>query len=132
MMGAVLLDSSVLIDYLRGRPRARERILRLKASHDDLYVCAVNVEEVTRGIRAGEDEQFLALLKGLLVAPLEVPEGRLAGYWKRTLGRGGRTISQSDALVAAAAAGVDARLVTGNPKDFPMKALTVEHWPVGE
>jgi len=131
-MGAVLLDTSVLIDYLRGRPQARERIARLKTSQDDAYVCAVNVEEVTRGIRVGEDDAVLALLDGLLVAPLGVPEGRLAGYWKRTLSRRGRTISQSDALVAAAAAGIEARLATGNPKDFPMHGLMVEHWPVGE
>jgi predicted nucleic acid-binding protein len=35
-------------------------------------------------------------------------------------------------LIAAAAAGVGARLITGNPKDFPMDEITVEHWPVGE
>jgi hypothetical protein len=26
---------------------------------------------------------------------------------------------------------VRSRLVTGNPKDFPMPELEVEHWPVG-
>jgi hypothetical protein len=35
-------------------------------------------------------------------------------------------------LIAAAAAGIDARLATGNPKDFPMRGLAVEHWPAGE
>jgi hypothetical protein len=29
------------------------------------------------------------------------------------------------------AAGVGSRLVTGNPEDFPMRELDVEHWPVG-
>ena len=131
-MGAVLLDSSVLIDFLRGRPGARERMRTLKTGGEDLFVCAVNVEEVTRGMHAGEDDDFLELLDGLLEAPLGVPEGRLAGFWKRMFARQGRTISQSDALVAAAAAGINARLATGNPKDFPMSGLTVEHWPVGE
>jgi predicted nucleic acid-binding protein len=131
-MGAVLLDTTVLIDCLRGRPRARERVRRLRRAGDDPYVCAVSVEEVTRGLRPGEDEHLLELLDGLLVAPLGIPEGRLAGFWKRTLAGRGRTISQSDALVAAAAAGVDARLATGNAKDFPMKGLQVEHWPSGE
>ena len=27
--------------------------------------------------------------------------------------------------------GVGSRLVTGNPKDVPMRELDVEHWPVG-
>lgn len=131
-MGAALLDTSVLIDCLRGRPKTIDRLLRLGASDDDAYVCAITVEEVTRGIRPREDEAFLELLSGLLVAPLGTPEGRLAGFWKRSFARRGVTVSQSDALVAAAAAGVNARLVTGNPKDFPMRGLVVEHWPVGE
>lgn len=33
--------------------------------------------------------------------------------------------------LAAAALGIGARLVTGNPKDFPMKELEVEPWPAG-
>ncbi len=43
----------------------------------------------------------------------------------------GRTLSQADCLVAAAAVGVGARLATGNPQDFPMTELAVDHWPVG-
>jgi len=131
-MGNVLIDTSVVIDCLRGRQGARNRMMSLKAAGDDAYVCAVTIEEATRGLRAGEDDDFLALLEGFLVAPLGVPEGRLAGFWKRTLSRRGRTISQSDALIAAAAAGIGGRLATGNPKDFPMTSLVIEHWPAGE
>jgi hypothetical protein len=35
-------------------------------------------------------------------------------------------------LVAATAWVHDARLCTGNPGDFPMPDLMLEHWPVGE
>ena len=61
-----------------------------------------------------------------------MPEGRLAGWWRRTHRGRGRTLSQADALIAAATVGVGARLATGNPKDFPIPGLIVEHWPVGE
>jgi hypothetical protein len=131
-MAAVLLDSSVVIDLLRGRPGATARLRALRLAGDDPYVCAITVEEITRGLRPREDDAFVELLEGLLPAPLGVPEGRLAGFWKRTLAKRGRTISQSDALIAAAAVGVGARLATGNPRDFPMKGLVVEHWPAGE
>ncbi len=131
-MGAVLLDTTVVIDYLRGRPAAGQRLRTLREQGDDAYVCAITVEEVTRGIRPAEDDAFVEFLDGMLVAPLGIPEGRLAGYWKRSYGKRGQTLSQSDALVAAAAAGVNARLATGNPRHFPMKGPPVEHWPVGE
>ncbi len=36
-----------------------------------------------------------------------------------------------DAVIAASAQHVGARLATGNPSDFPMDEITVEHWPVG-
>ena len=44
----------------------------------------------------------------------------------------GVTLYQSDCLVAATAWVNDGALATGNPKDFPMRELTVEHWPVGQ
>jgi predicted nucleic acid-binding protein len=132
-MARVLLDTTVVVDCLRGRRGAVSEVRLLKLRGDDPFICAVTVEEVTRGIRPNEDAAFVSFLQGLLVAPLGMPEGRLAGYWKRSLAKRGRTISQSDALIAAAAVGVEARLATGNPKDFvKIKGLTVEHWPVGE
>ncbi|HEX9375387.1 MAG TPA: type II toxin-antitoxin system VapC family toxin [Actinomycetota bacterium] len=131
-MSAILLDTTVLIDYLRGRHGTRRRLAELWSRGDDAYVCAVSIEEVTRGIRRGEDEELLTLLGGLIEAPLGVPEGRLAGWWRRTLAKRGRTLSQSDALIAAAAVGVRARIATGNAGDFRLPAVTVEHWPVGE
>lgn len=130
-MGAVLLDTTVLIDVLRGR-RAAERVLELRRQGDTPFVCAVNVEEVFRGLRGGEERRAGRLFAGLRVAPLGDDEGRRAGVWRRDHATRGRTLSQADCLIAAAAHAIGARLATGNPKDYPMKELTVEHWPAGE
>ena len=131
-MGAVVLDTTVLIDYLRGRPRTVARLMGLESIGDQPYVCAISVEEVTRGLRPVEDDTFVDLLEGVRVAPLGVPEGRLAGYWRRTMSKRGRTVLRADALIAAAAVGVGARVATGNPRDFAFPGVAVEHWPVGE
>jgi predicted nucleic acid-binding protein len=131
-MAAVLLDSTVVIDVLKDRPSTVARFLALEPAGDIPHVCAVTVEEVTSGLHANERERASALFAGLSVAPLGMAEGRLAGWWRRRYRGRGRTLSQSDALIAAAAAGASARLATGNPKDFPMSEITVEHWPVGE
>jgi predicted nucleic acid-binding protein len=129
---ALLLDTTVLIDSLRGRPAA-ERLHALKAeAADPPWVCAVNVEEVFRGTFPDEDGVVLKFLGSLLLAPLGRTEGERAGRWRRDFARRGVTLSQADCLIAAAAVGVGARLATGNPTDFPMSELKVEHWPVGQ
>lgn len=129
-MAAVLLDTTVLIDALRGRPAAG-RVRGLRRAGDTPFVCAVNVDEVLRGLRHGEEDGARRLLTGLRLAPLGREEGWRAGRWRRDLAAAGQTLSQADCLVAAAAVGVGARLATGNPQDFPMAELAVEHWPVG-
>jgi predicted nucleic acid-binding protein len=129
-MGAVLLDTTVLIDALRGRGAA-DRLRDLRRAGDTPFVCAVNVDEIVRGLRHGEEDGAHRLLTGLRIAPLGREEGWRAGHWRRELAASGRTLSQADCLVAAAAVGVGARLATGNPADFPMPELAVDHWPVG-
>ncbi len=129
-MAAVLLDTTVLIDALRGRPAAA-RIRRLRGTRDLLYVCAVNIEEVVRGINPAEKGSVARLLNGLRIAPLGRAAGERAGEWRRAYAVRGVSLSQADCLVAAAAVGVGARLATGNPKDFPMPDLLVEVWLPG-
>jgi predicted nucleic acid-binding protein len=130
-VAASLLDTTVLIDALRGRPAAN-RIKRLRAAGEAVpYVCAINVEELARGLRSGEEKALGRLLDGVRLAPLTREDAERAGRWRRDFAAQGVTLSQADCLIAAAAAGVGARLVTGNPKHFPMHEVTVEHWPVG-
>ena len=130
-MAAVLLDTTVLIDVLRGRS-AVERVRGLRASGDVACVSAINVEEVVRGLRPDEEEPARRLFAGLHLVPLGEQEGWQAGEWRREYANRGSTLAQADCLVAAAALSHGARLATGNPKDFPMEGLAVEHWPAGE
>lgn len=129
-MSGLLLDTTVLIDALRGRA-AGERLAALRGEGPPPYVCAVNVEEVWRGARPGEKAAVGRLLGALRIAPLGRAEGERAGRWRAQFAARGTTLAQADCLIAAAAHGVGARLATGNPKDFPMPELAVEHWPVG-
>ncbi|SRR6266542_2804095 len=129
-MGAVLLDTTVLIDALRGRP-AGDRVRGLRRAGDVPFVCAINVEELIRGMGVGEEPTIARLLNGLRLAPLGRRQGELAGRWRRTFAATGISLGQADCLVAAAADGVGARLATGNPNDYPMQEIAVEVWPVG-
>jgi len=129
-MARLLLDSTVLIDALRGRGAA-ERVAGLRRQGVEPWVCAISVEEIWRGLRPGEEPPVRRLFTGLRLAPLGVAEGVRAGSWRREHAERGITLHQADCLIAAAAVGIGAALATANVADFPMADLRVEHWPVG-
>jgi predicted nucleic acid-binding protein len=130
-MASILLDTTVLIDLLRGRSEAAERLRAVHEAGDTPCTCAVNVEETVRGLRTTERGQVRRLFAGLRVVPLGEREGWQAGEWRRRHAQRGRTLTQADCLIAAAALTVGGRLATGNVRDFPMRELDVEHWPSG-
>lgn len=128
----ILLDTTVLIDLLRGRAFAVSGIEELERVGERLLTSVVNVEEIYRGLRGPRERAAAArLLEGLRLAPLGRVEGALAGAWRREHAERGVTLGQADCLIAAAAHAAGARLATGNPEHFPMDGLEVEHWPVG-
>lgn len=129
-MARVLVDSTVLIDALRGRPSAR-RVAALRRRGIEPWTCAISVEEIWRGLRPDEEPIARRLFTGLRLAPLGLAEGARAGTWRRAFAARGVTLHQADCLIAAAAVGVDASLATANTADFPMPELEVEEWPVG-
>ncbi len=126
-----VLDSTVLIDYLRGRPAVR-RVTALESTGDLLATTAVNVEEIVRGLRASEIAAATALFSGLEVLAVEQAAAWQAGEWRRSFAGRGVTLWQADCLIAATTKVNGAALITGNPKDFPMEGLEVIPWPVGE
>jgi len=129
-MARLLLDSTVLIDALRGRPAAA-RVSGLRRTGTEPWACAISVEEIWRGLLPGEEAGARRLFGGLRIAPLGVAEGIRAGHWRRAFASRGITLHQADCLIAAAAAGVGASIATANVDDFPMAEIEVLNWPVG-
>jgi predicted nucleic acid-binding protein len=126
----LLLDSTVLIDALRGRSAAT-RVAGLRQTGTEPWVCAISVEEIWRGLREAEEAVARRLFNGMRVAPLGAAEGIRAGSWRREFANRGVTLHQADCLIAAAAFGVGASIATANVEDFPMSEIAVDHWPVG-
>ena len=125
-----MLDSTVLIDYLRGRP-AVGRVVALIDAGDILATTAINVEEIVRGLRPTEEGSATELFAGLEVLAVDAAAAWQAGDWRRGFAMRGVTLWEADCLVAATAKVNGAEFVTGNPGDFPMSELEVIHWPVG-
>ena len=129
-MARILLDTTVLIDALRGRPAA-QRLVSLRRTGTEPWVCVISVEEIWRGLLPGDERHARRLFNGLRLAPLGVAEGVRAGAWRREFAARGVTLHQADCLIAAAAARIGATLATANVDDFPMIPLELMAWPVG-
>lgn len=128
---SLLLDTTILIDLLRGRPRTVERLAALRQHAEPPFTTAINVEEIHRGLRPEERAAAEQLFAGLRVATIGRIEGARAGDWRRQHAARGVTLAQADCLIAATAVSLGTPLATGNPKDFPMSEVVVDHWPVG-
>ena len=126
----LVLDSTVLIDALRGYP-ATDRIRSLRRSGAQLWVCPISIEEIWRGLREGEEQAAARLINALRIAPIDRTAAMMAGEWRREYAKAGSTLHQADCLIAASTLRIGGRLATGNPTDFPMPEVTVDHWPVG-
>ena len=127
----LVLDSTVLIDSLRGYPAA-DRIRSLRRAGAQLWVSPISIEEIWRGLRKGEEQAAARLVNALRVAPIDRTVATTAGVWRREFSNAGMTLHQADCLIAASTVRIGGRLVTGNPSDFPMREVDVDHWPVGE
>ncbi|HET9258052.1 MAG TPA: PIN domain-containing protein, partial [Pseudonocardiaceae bacterium] len=125
-----MLDTTVLIDALRGRPAA-DRLRELASRREILLTTAVNVEEIVRGLRPSEQPAADALFTAVRVLPIRKADARRAGTWRREHAARGITLHQADCLIGAVTVAIGARLATGNVKHFPMPELTVDEWPPG-
>jgi len=127
----IVLDTTVLVDALRGYP-AERRIRSLRRMGRQLWVTPISIEELWRGLRPGEEGAADRLVTALRLTPFDRSVARTAGSWRREYAAKGVTLHQADCLIAAATNRIGGSLATGNPSDFPMSEIAVEHWPVGE
>lgn len=121
-----LVDTTVLIDVLRGDEAIRERLTSLT---DPPYVSAASVHEVIKGMRPDERPGVEKLLSWVRVVPIGELEARISGHWRRVFALKGRKLGELDAMIAACAFTCRVPLATANVKHFPMEEVTVEHWP---
>ena len=119
-MVRVLVDTDVLIDYLRGHARAA----RFVTDHvDDMIVSAISVTELYAGVRGdSEGEESLALasfLDVVRVEPVTRQIARAGGLYRRDYGPS-HGVGLADGVIAATAVACDAVLMTLNVRHYPM------------
>ena len=122
----LVLDSSFVIDHLRGEPAAVRRLRDAFEDGDDPIVTEIVVCEVRAGLRADDEKHFEAFLEPIEFVQPGVETAMTAGRWRDELRRGGRTLSLGDALIGASAEALGATVLTRNARDFALMPVAVE------
>ena len=116
----VLLDTSVLIDHLRGDPAARDAMAGATSDGHRLAASLVVKVEILAGMRRDEEPGTGRLLDALEWFPVDDEVAERAGQLANRYLRSHPGVDPVDHLIAATALVHDARLWTRNVKHFPM------------
>lgn len=118
---SALIDTSVLIDYLRGIAAAGE-VLEQARQEGPLRASEISRLEVLSGMRLAEEHETRLLLSTLVWHPVDAEIAEEAGALGRRWLPSHRAIDSADLAIAATAIRTDSQLLTLNVKHFPMFA----------
>ena len=117
MSRSILIDSDIVIDFLRGEKRA---VAVLKAETDALCFSVITVAEINAGVRnAREEEQVDRLFSLIPVLPVTPEIARQAGKFVKQYSTS-HAVELPDAIIAATCTVHYAELFTLNVKHYPM------------
>lgn len=144
----MLLDTDILIDFLRGKKEARDFLYSLP--EDSLHCCsAITVAEIHSGMRESERQKTTELINSLAVLPVTGEIAEMAGKFKREYKGGagslpakrrgmeterpgasqklsGFELELDDCLIAASAVVEGLELATRNKRHYPMPEVRVK------
>lgn len=117
-----LVDTSILIDHLRGRPEANAWLASLPEG--SLAISVITRAEILSGMRPHEETRTRLLLSQLLTLSVDVPIADAAAQYRQLYGKS-HQLALPDALIASTAQIHNLRVVTLNNRDFPMTDVQV-------
>lgn len=118
---SVVVDTTILADYLRGITGAAE-LLERERSAGVLHASEIARLEVLAGMRPAGEGRTRSLLSTLRWHPVDAEVAEEAGRLGRTWLPSHQSIDGADLAIAATTVLLGARLLTLNVRHFPMFA----------
>jgi hypothetical protein len=116
----LLVDTDVLIDFLRKKTRAKN-ILQEASQGYDLFTSVITLAEIMAGMRPSEKADTEALIAGLTPLPVTEQIARRSGELHQKKDK--KKFLLADCLIAATALVEGCLLLTFNKKDFQVDGL---------
>ena len=119
-MDKVLLDSDVIIEWLRGHDPFVAQIASLLERKSELFWTPISVAEIYAGARKAEEFQISKLFVLMESIELSLSHGKIAGEYLKAYSKS-HSVELADALIAACSRSEGLPLWTLNKKHYPMK-----------
>lgn len=116
----IVVDTSVLIDHLRGNELARAALRQAAEGGERLVASVLTKVEVLAGMRASEERATRQLLDRLDWIEVDDALAEIAGGLANRYLRSHPGVDPVDYVIAATVERLGARLWTRNGKHFPM------------
>lgn len=124
----IVVDTSVLIDHLRGLAGARDALANAAKGGERLTASVLTKVELLAGMRVGQESATRHLLGGLDLIDVDDAVAERAGMLANQYLRSHPGVDPVDYVIAATAQRLGAELWTRNLKHFPMfPGLTVPY-----
>ncbi len=127
----MILDTSFLVDLLRGKQEAVKKISELEEKNEPVATTAIGVFEIWQCIpkKASEKqaEKALEMLRSINTLSLDLDSALEAGEIQRKLKAKGETMDPEDAMIAGIAKVQRKKVLTRNERHFSrITSLEVE------
>jgi predicted nucleic acid-binding protein len=117
MSNAILVDTDVLIDFLRGSDKA---IAFIDEFSPHIVLSPIVVAELYAGVKGADElsalDNFVSLFR---VVPIDSEIAKAGGLYKRDFGKS-HGVGLADAILAA----------TADKENAELKTLSVKHYPM--
>ncbi len=117
---AIVVDTSVLIDHLRGDDAAREALRGAALDSERIVASVLTKVEVLAGMRSAEEDATRRLLDSLDWIEVDEDLAERAGALANRFLRSHPGVDPVDYVIAATVERLDARLWTRSVRHFPM------------
>jgi predicted nucleic acid-binding protein len=119
-MDKVLLDSDVIIEWLRGHEPFVSQVASLLERSSELFWTPVSVAEIYAGVRKGEESRISKLFVLMESLDVSMAHGKTAGEYLKAYSKS-HGVELGDALIAACSTTEALLLWTLNKTHYPMK-----------
>ena len=118
-MAKYLLDTTTIIDHLRGNKKVNSYLERIGQRGDIAGCCCINIAETYAGMRKKEKEKTDRFIESLYYFEVTKEVAKLAGELRQKCFKKGKTLATTDVIITATAMTYSLTLITKNVKHYP-------------